>query len=388
MSFGTVQAEKVTTESGYSLGAGNATSFKNRLINGEMDIDQRNAGASVTASDTTAAIYTVDRWAYRVFTASAASKVSFQRSSVAPPNFQNSMLVTSLSSYSIGSSDAFQFRQPIEGFNVADLGWGTANAKTVTLSFWVRSSLTGTFGGGVWNATDTRFYVFSYTINAANTWEYKTVTITGETTGTWNTTNGVGMNVSFSLGAGTSLQGTPGSWGTSVLIAPTGQVNVSGTSGATFYITGVQLEVGTVATSFDFRDITREFQMCQRYLFRLNNTDGGYSYNAWSFRDVSYFLVNIRPPVAMRATPTLTDPVYSMTGLSTGSSAGQVNCYNINATGMVSVTAGTGAWDIVNSTNEKMSIRFTGTSLSGSSGNIAGVDAFITGSKFFLSAEL
>ncbi len=133
MSFGVVQAEKMTTESGYSLGAGNASSFKNRIINGGMVLDQRNAGASVTASDTAAAIYLVDRWAYRVFTASAASKVSFQRSSVAPAGFTNSMLVTSLSSYSIGSSDAFQFRQPIEGFNVADLGWGTANAKPVNL---------------------------------------------------------------------------------------------------------------------------------------------------------------------------------------------------------------------------------------------------------------
>jgi hypothetical protein len=267
--FGTVTATTTNTTSlavnGNNISAVNSLGFRNRIINGNMVIDQRNAGASVTASNTSDSVYLVDRWAYRVFTASAASKISFQRSSVAPAGFNNSMLVTSLSSYSIGSSDAFQFRQQIEGFNTADLGWGTANAQPVTLSFWVRSSLTGTFGGSVWNASDNRFFVFSYSISAANTWEYKTVNITGETTGTWNTTNGVGITVSFSLGCGSALQGTPGSWGTSVSIAPTGQVNVSGTNGATFQLTGVQLEAGSVATPFEQIDYGRELMMCQRY---------------------------------------------------------------------------------------------------------------------------
>jgi len=287
--------------------------FKNRIINGAMVIDQRSSG-TVTASNTSAQIYLVDRWAYRVFTGSAASKISFQRSSVAPDGFVNSMLVTSLSSYSIGSSDAFQFRQPIEGFNIADFGWGTANAKPVTLSFWVRSSLTGTFGGGVWNATDTRFYVFSYSISAANTWEFKTVTITGETSGVWNTTNGIGLNVSFSLGAGASLQGTSGSWGTSVLIAPTGQVNVSGTNGATWQVTGVQLEKGATATSFDYRPYTTELQLCQRYYFKVATTASNATFGAGFANDATRarifvpFAVEMRiDPVAVEQTGTASD---------------------------------------------------------------------------------
>ena len=239
--------------------------FKNRLINSAMMIDQRNAGASVTPSATAAFQFTVDRWAYNQ---SAASKFSFQQNagSVTPPvGFTNYLGFTSQSAYSVTSSDYFYAVQRIEGFNTADLAWGTANASPVTIGFWVRSSLTGTFGGTLTNNAGNRYYIFSYTISAANTWEYKTVTIAGDTTGTWATNNSTGIELRFGLGSGSTFTGTAGSWSGTTYLQPTGSVNVVGTNGATFYITGVQLEKGSTATSFDYRPYGTEFSLCERY---------------------------------------------------------------------------------------------------------------------------
>jgi hypothetical protein len=248
--------------------------FKNRIINGAMVIDQRNAGASVTpTADPT---YTLDRWAIGL---SQASKLSVQQNaaSVTPPvGFTNYLGTTSLSAYSIVAGDYFAVYQRIEGFNVADLGFGTANAATVTLSFWVRSSLTGTFGGSLKNSAATRSYPFTYTISVANTWEQKSVTIAGDTSGTWLTTNGIGIMLSFGLGVGSTYSGTAGAWGGANYISATGAVSVVGTSGATFYITGVQLEKGSTATSFDYRPYGTELALCQKYLpaFTSGGTNG------------------------------------------------------------------------------------------------------------------
>lgn len=315
MSFGTVQAEKMTTESGYSLGAGNATSFKNRIINGEMDIDQRNAGASVTPATAGSGTYTLDRWnAY----STQASKFTVQQNagSVTPPaGFTNYAGITSSSAYSLTSTDIFLFRQSIEGFNTADLGWGTANAKSVTLSFWVRSSLTGTFGGSFLNADQNRSYPFTYTINSANTWEQKTITVTGDTSGTWGKTNGIGIGVYFGLGVGSTYSGTAGSWASTNYYSATGATSVVGTNGATWYVTGVQFEVGTVATSFDFRDYGRELFMCQRYYQRfsgnsnVNATDGGI--NVMTIWDVIAAYTGILLPTSMRSAPTLSSSALS-----------------------------------------------------------------------------
>ncbi len=217
--------------------------FKNRIINGAMTIDQRNAGASVTTGS--GGTYTLDRWQGL---AEQASKFSVQQDAgaVTPPvGFTDYLGVTSLSAYSVPSGGYYAIRQAIEGFNVADLNWGTANAKTVTLSFWVRSSLTGTFGGVLQNSANNRSYPFTYTISSANTWEYETVTIAGDTTGTWLTTNGVGVWVMLGLGVGSTFSGTAGAWAGSNFISATGATSVVGTNGATFYITGVQLEVGS-----------------------------------------------------------------------------------------------------------------------------------------------
>jgi hypothetical protein len=193
------------------------------------------------------------------------SKFTGQRSTTVPSGFVNSTLITSSSAYSVGAGEVFALSQFIEGFNVADLGWGTANAATVTLSFWVRSSLTGTFGGAIQNGTNARSYPFSYTISAANTFEYKTVTIAGDTSGTWATDNSAGMVVRFGMGVGTTKSGTAGAWASADYRSATGATSVVGTSGATFYITGVQLEKGSTATSFDYRPYGNELALCQRY---------------------------------------------------------------------------------------------------------------------------
>jgi hypothetical protein len=238
-------------------------SFKNRIINGAMVIDQRNAGASVTGS--TSNPYSVDRWQ---IVSSQNSKYTAQQNagSVTPPaGFTNYLGITSSSAYSVLTADYFAVQQIIEGYNVADLAWGTASAATVTLSFWVRSSLTGTFGGAFKNSAGNRSYPFTYTISAANTWEQKFVTVAGDTTGTWLTNNGNGCNVIFGLGTGSTYSGTANTWAGTNYVQPTGTVSVVGTNGATFYITGVQLEKGSTATSFDYRPYGTELALCQRY---------------------------------------------------------------------------------------------------------------------------
>jgi hypothetical protein len=234
--------------------------FRNRIINGDMRIDQRNAGASVTPAAPNQ--YTVDRWKADI---SVSSKYSAQQSSTAPTGFVNSLLITSLSAYTVGSAERFCMTQNIEGLNVPDLAWGTANAKTITLSFWVRSSLTGTFGGAISNSAQNRSYPFTYTISSANTFEQKTITITGDTSGTWLTTSGIGLRVIWGLGVGSTLSTTAGAWAAGEYYSATGATSVVGTNGATWYVTGAQLEVGSVATPFERRDYGRELSLCQRY---------------------------------------------------------------------------------------------------------------------------
>lgn len=281
--------------------------MRNRIINGAMMIDQRYSGASVSIQTTTG--YMLDRWTSM---ASQNSKFSIQQNagSVTPPaGFSNYLGCTSSSAYSITSGDYFGIYQRIEGFNTADLGWGTANAKTITMSFWVRSSLTGTFGGALRNSASDRGYPFTYTIDSANTWEYKTVTIAGDTTGTWiGATNGIGLSVQFSIGTGSTYSFTAGGWGAySAAISATGATSVVGTSGATFYVTGIQLEVGTAATPFEFRSFGHELALCQRYCW----VNGGVSGQQYAVHGMGYIYgstgatVTIFPPVEMRDVPSL-----------------------------------------------------------------------------------
>ena len=272
--------------------------LRNRLINGDMRIDQRNAGASITPTN---GQYSVDRWACYL---SQTSKFSAQQNaaSVTPPvGFTNYLGVTSLSAYSITSTDLFLLNQNIEGLNVADLGWGTANAQTITLSFWVRSSLTGTFGGSLRNSALNRSYPFSYTITAANTWEKETITIAGDTSGTWLTTNGVGINLALGLGVGSTYSGTAGSWSGSNFLSATGATSVVSTNGATFYITGVQLEIGTSATPFERRLYGQELANCYRYY--QQTTAGLRCFVIQSGNGVRQ--LSLLFPTPMRASPTV-----------------------------------------------------------------------------------
>ena len=242
------------------MGSNNVT-FRNRIINGACVIDQRNAGAAVTAIN----VYALDRYKLQ---GTQSSKINAQQNagSVTPPaGFTYYLGATSQSAFSVAATDYFRIFQPIEGFNTADLAWGTASASPVTLSFWVRSSLTGTHGGSFSNNDNNRYYVYSYTISSANTWEYKTITVAGDTSGTWKTDNNIGIQLGFNYGTGTTYSGTAGSWGSTQLLAPTGAVSVVGTSGATFYITGVQLEAGTAASPFEYRQYGTELALCQRY---------------------------------------------------------------------------------------------------------------------------
>jgi len=238
--------------------------FKNRVINGDFRIDQRNAGASVAT--TTSGAYNLDRWSNNNNSGASRFTVQQNAGSVTPPvGFANYLGCTSTGAYSIAAGDVLLIRQNIEGYNIADLAWGTASASAITLSFWVRSSLTGTFGGSIKNPNAAYSYPFTYTINAANTWEYETIVIPGPTASTWNTSNSAGIEINLSLGTGATYAGTAGAWAAADYRSATGGTSVVGTSGATFYITGVQLEKGSTATAFDYRDYGREFVLCQRY---------------------------------------------------------------------------------------------------------------------------
>ena len=287
------------------------TGFKNRIINGAMVIDQRNAGAAVTPSGVET--YTVDRFSY---IGTQASKFTIQQNaaSVTPPSgFTNYLGFTVASAVaSPAASDQFAVYHKIEGYNCSDLAFGSASALTVTVSFWVRSSLTGTFSGGLVNSAGNRSYVFNYTISAANTWEQKTVTIAGDTTGTWLTTNGIGIQLRLDLGSGSNQDGTASAWQVADKMRTSSSVRVVSTAGATFYITGVQLEKGSTATSFDYRPYGTELQLCQRYCWVTSNSSGdgtafgnGYVYSSGGARiQVSY-------PVTMRSKPTLTASAYT-----------------------------------------------------------------------------
>jgi hypothetical protein len=278
--------------------------FKNRIINGAMVIDQRNAGASVTPASGS---YTLDRWQT---VASQASKFSVQQNagSVTPPaGFKNYLGITSLSAYTVGSSELFNFLQNIEGYNIADLGWGTANAKTVTLSFQVYSSLTGTFGGA-FNNGGSRSYPFTYSIPVANTWTSISITVVGDTSGTWGSTNSNGIQIWFSLGCGSSQSGTAGAWSGSNFVSATGATSVVGTNGATFYITGVQLEVGSTATSFDYRPYGTELALCQRYFQVYGGNVDNEGISSGVLSDTTEAQTILAFKVEMRANPTGSSP--------------------------------------------------------------------------------
>jgi hypothetical protein len=303
----------------------NQGQFKNRIINGDMRIDQRNAGASVTPANATLT-YITDRW----FAFEDTDGVcSVQQITDAPTGFVNSLrYTTTTADSSLSASQRVFLAHRIEGFNTADLGWGAASASPVTLSFWVKSSLTGTFGGALQNGSFNRAYPFTYTISAANTWEQKSVTIAGDTTGTWATGNTLAIQVAFGLGVGTDNSGTTGSWAASNLQSATGATSVIGTLNATFQLTGVQLEKGSTATSFDYRPYGTELALCQRYYYKLS--------------EITYALVgmcnattaarlNVAFPTTMRSAPSALEQSGTAADYNINSGGAAVTCSSVPA---------------------------------------------------------
>jgi hypothetical protein len=340
MTYGTINADLITTSDGVS--AAGLYGMKNRIINGAMSISQGAAGATITPAVTSAYAtnYPVDRFQVIV---GAASKLTTAQSSVAPTGFNFSTLITSSSAYTVGAGEVFVIRQNIEGFNTADLGWGAAGAASITLSFWVRSSLTGTFGGSVQNSASNRSYPFTYSIAAANTWEQKTVTIAGDTSGTWiGATNGIGLRVNFGLGVGSTFSGTAGAWAGSDFDSATGATSVVGTNGATFYVTGVQLEKGTTATSFDYRPY--ELSLCQRYYWKTLPAAGGvefcvaYGFGTTGATGILFFPVSMRiAPTALEQTGTSGDYRIYRCGAATNTTCSSVPVFGTASTNYSSV---------------------------------------------------
>ena len=352
-SSGVVQtmASKATTAGTYSsittsnltigttqLGAGNASIMKNRIINGAMVIDQRNAGAAVTGTPA----YPVDRWSMYNNTDGT---YSAQQDTSAPIGFSNSLKVTVTSAdASLGSTQYLTLTQNIEGFNTADLGFGTADAKTITVSFWVKSSLTGAFGASIQNSAQNRCYPFSYTISAANTWEQKSVTIAGDTTGTWiGATNGVGLRLIFGFGVGSTFSGTANAWtGSSYIFAPTGAVPLISTNGSTWQATGVQLEVGSSATGFEYVNYQTSLANCQRYYYKLINGSGNSRVLSGYITTTTQGIYVLNMPVSMRTSPTAletngTASNYAIAHLNTETNCSAIPSYNDSTINTVSV---------------------------------------------------
>jgi hypothetical protein len=272
--------------------------FRNRIINGDMRIDQRNAGAAVSTDNA----FPLDR--FKVRTNVTGATFTSQRSTTAPtPDFLNSLVYTTGTGANAGASDIASILHLIEGTNVPDLGWGTANAKTVTISFRVRSSVTGTFVLTLRNSAGNRNYPATYTVSSADTWETKSITVAGDTSGTWLTDTGIGIQLWFDLGSGSNFNGTANTWSGSTVVRVSGSANVVGVSGATFYITGVQLEVGSVATPFERRPYGTELALCQRYYYKLTSSGNGPFGNGFN-NATTTARSNISFPVSMRTTPT------------------------------------------------------------------------------------
>jgi hypothetical protein len=304
--------------------------FRNRILNGDMRIDQRNAGAAVTGQQ-----YVVDRWR----TWFDPGTYSFQQVTDAPTGFTNSLRVTKTNTTQSNYAFTVQY---IEGLNCADLAWGTASAQTVTISFWVKSSITGAFTVSVGNSAENRWYGTTYTINAASTWEYKTVTIPGDTSGTWLTTNGIGIQVVFNFGQAATAQAA-NAWTTSANArAVTGSVSLGTTNNATWQVTGVQLEAGSVASPFERRDYGRELMMCQRYYYRQTSQAAGDYFvpNAYAISTTQAFGYNTFP-VPMRTRPTAleqsgTAADYNVVRCGLGTNA---NCSSVPTFGVANLTS-------------------------------------------------
>lgn len=316
--------------------------FRNKLINGDMRINQRGAG-TLTGSGSNQ--WAVDSW--RIW--NGTGTVTFQQSTTAPAGFSNSLLATVTATGSYGTNGYTQMQTKIEGLNCTDLNWGTANAKPVRVSFWVRASVAGTYSCQVRNGASNRSYAATFTINAANTWEYETLLIQGDTSGTWLTTNGVGLDLIINLGLGTDYEtATPYTWVAGDFGATSACVDLAANAGATFYITGVQLEQNYQSTPFEQRPIGVELALCQRYYQRLTyQTTNYFAIGQVYPTNNAYAVIDL--PTTLRTAPTSitvsgTTFALDSSGVGRGITVAMANAttYNvgINATGSFNLTNG------------------------------------------------
>ena len=334
--------------------------FRNKLMNGGMVIAQRGT-AAVTGSGSDQ--WAVDRWL--VF--NGTGTVTFQQSTTAPAGFTNSIVATVTATGSYGTSGYTAIAQRIEGYNVADCGFGTASAKQLTLSFWVRASVTGTYTVSFSNSAGNRFLYRSFSVSAANTWEYKTVNFIADTSGTWLTDNGIGLTVSFQLGRGTGSDGTENTWSSSAVLSTSGSVDFAANSSATFYLTGVQLEQNYQPTPFEQRPIGVELQLCQRYFQIFGTSSVEQGFGSSYFNSAVYIALWVERLITqMRAAPAIT---FTTPG----------NIYNVNT-----ATTYTGVGWVLGSTSDQTFYVYTTTAI----GTANGQSLLIYGQRFSLSAEL
>ena len=310
-----IDASGHVTVDGQQLPTAGALSNRNLIQNGDQRIDQRNNGSAVTGSGD----FPVDRFS---LSQAGGGAYSAQRVTDAPTGFQYSTKITTTTAdSSITGSERLLYITRLEGQNTAFLEFGTANAKTITLSFYVKSSVTGTFSGAIQNGASDRSYPYNYTINTADTWEYKTVTITGDTTGTWATDNTKSHQVIWSLGNSSDRAATVNAWGDGQKWgSTTGTANTLGTLNATWFITGVQLEVGEKATPFEHRSFGDELAKCQRYYSQsyTYGTTAGTAADGGAVMSSAYAAISYATagtaffPQPMRAAPSVT--IYSNNG--------------------------------------------------------------------------
>ena len=283
--------------------AGTGFAFRNRIINGDMRIDQRTAGASTSIAVGDGVTFLPDRWRFQKSSASYGSTA--QISSTAPEGFTSSLLVTVSSAFSPAAGDYFTVGQKIEGFNYADFQFGSAVAKPVAISFWVRSSITGSYAVSLSNANVyNRFIVKTITINSANTWEYKTLTFPGDTTGTWGISSSDSLYLRIDLGSGSSFNAAAADVWSAAGFRLSSTSNFASNAGATFYLSGVQLEVGSVATPFERRPYGVEEVLCQRYFQYM---EGYWRCGNGNESEVRKEIQLLQP---MRATPTVSGATY------------------------------------------------------------------------------
>ena len=278
---------------------GKGGGVENFVINGAMTVDQRHGGSSFTIVNGNATTGVVaDR--FRV-NENSGGEMTGQRVADAPVGFEySSKLTVTTADASLGSTEYHRMIQPIEGKNISNLNWGTSNAKTLTLTFYVKSSLTGQYYISVFNNAADRTLLKGYTISSANTWEKKTITIIGDQTGTWLTTNAVGIYLMWSLGTGSGYQSnTLDAYQAGFYMAKSDQVNLTATNGSTWQLTGVQLEVGSSASDFQHEDIATTLRKCKRYYELLDTTIYPVNYSTVS-------LANFFWTEQKRAEPTLT----------------------------------------------------------------------------------